>query len=225
MDEVGKQDQGSPSPEGSTPSGPRRSKRKKPEPAFISGTSAEFLGRKPLPRAVRSRPVLLILGPGGVGKTTVAERLLGEGTLSLSDKELLERIANRVRTRRWDPELLESAALILEGPCFLDQRPGLAQTLATLLKARIEAGRRTVLIEAPDGSLLRGLTDKVDPDDRATILLRFPEGRGRRRFALLVCEELSLPAELARAVVEIEPWTYATARALLLESVGGARRP
>jgi hypothetical protein len=208
MDEVGKQDQGSPSPEGSTPSGPRRSKRKKPEPAFISGTSAEFLGRKPLPRAVRSRPVLLILGPGGVGKTTVAERLLGEGTLSLSDKELLE-----------------SAALILEGPCFLDQRPGLAQTLATLLKARIEAGRRTVLIEAPDGSLLRGLTDKVDPDDRATILLRFPEGRGRRRFALLVCEELSLPAELARAVVEIEPWTYATARALLLESVGGARRP
>src|SRR5436190_8671872 len=53
-------------------SGRRTSRRRRAEPALVSGTSGEFLGRKPLPRSVATRPALFIFGPAGVGKTSVA---------------------------------------------------------------------------------------------------------------------------------------------------------
>jgi hypothetical protein len=195
--------------------GQRRGKNGRHDPAFISGTSSEFLGRKPLPRAARYRPLIFLLGPDGVGKTEVARKLLGEDVPHLSDVELREVVVRRVRRRRWDPELLSAPGLILDGPCFLNQRPGFASSIQALLKRRVKDGLRTVVIEAAAGGSTMELAASVSPDDRATLLLRFPIGRGRRRFALTVCEELGVDAVHARSVVTLEPWSYGRVRAVL----------
>jgi hypothetical protein len=109
--------------------------------------------------------------------------------------------------------LSECHSLLLEGPCFLEQRPGLSAALGTLLRERVARGLRTAVTEAQDGSPLLPLMSAVPLERRATVQLRFPEGKGRRRFALQVCEELGLEAALARRVAGLDPWTWAAARA------------
>ena len=94
---------------------------------------------------------------------------------------------------------------------------GYARAVGDLLRLRTQAGRRTVVTEPGDGSTLRLLLDAVDMDQRATVLLRFPVGRGRRRHALRVCEELGLDRALARRVAALQPWSYEAVRVRLLE--------
>jgi len=54
------------------------------------------------------------------------------------------------------------------------------------------------------------------------VLLRFPVGRGRRRFALRVCDDLGLDGAHARSVKNLEPWSYARVRAALMALKGGS---
>jgi len=67
-------------------------------PAFITGTSSEFMGRKPLPRVLRQRRITVVLGPEGVGKSTVARALAaGIPPLELDAKQLETQFNARVR--------------------------------------------------------------------------------------------------------------------------------
>jgi hypothetical protein len=196
-------------------SGKRTSRRRRAEPALVSGTSGEFLGRKPLPRSVTTRPALFIFGPAGVGKTSVARHLLGEDALYLDDQALIDTLSHRVRYRRWPDEIATAMGLILDGPCFLGRRPSVLKALQDLVNQRVAAAMRTVVCEGEDGSPLSELIDAVDVDARATLVLRFPVGRGRRRFANRICDELGYDRQLAMEMALLEPWTYSAVRARL----------
>lgn len=184
--------------------------------AFLAGTSTEFIGSKPLPRVTRERPLVFVLGPPGAGKSVVARRFAGPRALELDNRGLAAAVTLQTRQRKWATIHLEASALILDGPCFLDERPGYARAVAELLQLRTAAGRRTVVTEPGDGSTLRRLLDAVDVNQRATVLLRFPVGRGRRRYALRVCDELGLDHTLARTTVELSPWSYEAVRMRLI---------
>jgi sigma54-dependent transcription regulator len=189
------------------------------DPAFISGTSSEFLGCKPLPRSVRSRPVIFILGPKGVGKSIVARRLFGDGALHLDPRELGDRVAQTIRARKWDSELKDCENLILDAPYFISRRPGYRKSIEKLLRQRVSLGHRTILLESQDMASMQALMDAVALEQRATLSLRFPVGRGRRRYAVKICDELGVNTCHARQMVSLDPWSYTAVRDALAQLV------
>lgn len=178
-------------------------------PVLLSGTSNEYLGRKPLARAIRQRPLLILAGPSGVGKSSVALRICGPGALRLGERALRGATVWRIRRGHWRDELLQTEALVLDGPVFLGRRPGVVEALRELVRVRVRAGLRTVVCEGRvrDGSIGL-LMDAVAPQFRATVMLRFPVGRGRLRFARGMCDEFGLDLKHARATALMEPWSY-----------------
>ena len=52
------------------------------------------------------------------------------------------------------------------------------------------------------------LAARVQPHQRATVNLRFPQRRGRQRFTRLIAAELGSPLDAAEGLVIEEPWTY-----------------
>jgi len=188
-----------------------------PLPTLVSGTSTEFLGRKPLPRAVQRRPVVFLLGPKGVGKTTVALHLASAERRYVPEEELLSILPAYARCRHWDEAYLSAGSLVLEAPCFLSRRPAVTAALQDLLQQRIERGGRSFVCEAEDEDPMRELIGSLPPKHKATIVLRFPVGRGRRRYVLRMCDELEIDRAHARAAITLDGWTYARARQALMD--------
>lgn len=183
-----------------------------PAPGFVTGTSSEYLGARPLRRILRERALVVILGPRGSGKTSVARRVAqqtSERTLYLDTAALQDEVLRRTRTTAWSERVLEVPVLVLDGPVFLANRPAVCGFLRDLIQARLLAGRRTVVCEvAQDGSMDR-LMVGVPAGRMATVGLRFPASRsGRMRFARRCCDELGLPRSAAQGTDALEPWGY-----------------
>lgn len=161
---------------------------------------------------------MLVLGPSGVGKTSVADRLAHAPTigrvppgevLRLDAPMVQNALVERVAQRRWPDRLLDARALVIDGPCWLRSRPAAIDALVELLDARAKRGRRTVLCQGDDDSSLDAVLAALAPGSAAVIGLRFPKGpRGRLRFARRVCDDVGVPRSMARPASEVEPWGY-----------------
>lgn len=179
-------------------------------PALHARTARELLGERPLPALLRVRPVVFVLGPGQSGKSSVAERLLRGTTVRRCDAECLRLGLNRAaRNRQWCAENLEAPGLWLDAVDCLHGRYGAIELLGRLLRARAEAGRRTVLCQGPADASLALLSGRVPPELGASVLLRFPVGRGRKRFVAERCRARGIDPARAAAATRLEPWSYA----------------
>ena len=122
----------------------------------------------------------------------------------------LARATESSRPRRSKPP-----GLILDGVDCLYGREGAVSLLGGLLRDRCARGLKTVVTQGPADDSIGLLYSAVPPQVRASVLLRFPVGRGRRRFVQQECRRLSIPFSLAREHVMAEPWTYASVRAAI----------
>lgn len=188
-------------------------------PAFLAGTSAEYLGRKPWPRVIRERHLVFVLGPEGSGKTRVAQRIQaftdqnakasGEGSIYLDSRALQHAVLDRVRRRVWAEELANARSLVLDGPVWLRNRPGLVELLVELLRERERERRRTIVCQSDNDGSVETLIGAMDIGSIVVVALRFPKGRrGRLNYARRVCDDLGIPREAARGTETIEPWGY-----------------
>lgn len=194
----------------------RRLRRTHDDSALLTGTSGEYLGRRPLPKVLRQRPLVVVCGPRCVGKSSVAVVIAGERARVVDDHGLHQATVWRIRQQRWSKALLDQPCLVIDGPVFLATRPAVAGMVAALIKLRVHAGLRTILVEGPvdDGSV-QLLMDAVPPEQRATLTLRFPVEGGRLRYAQRICDELGLDRAAARETLAVEPWCYLAARQFL----------
>ena len=179
-------------------------------PALLTGTSSEFLGRRPLPRVLRNRPTIFVLGPRGAGKTSVANRLANGEAGYVDTRQLQDDLVYRIVHKRWRPERLEVDSLVVDGPAWLRNRPAVVDAMYELLVQRASSGRRSIVIQNDaDGSIDR-LMDRMPAGSMVVLGLRFPKGpRGRLRFARRLCDGLGVPRAAARGAHTIEPWNYA----------------
>jgi len=179
-------------------------------PALLTGTSSEYLGKRALPRILRERRVVVVLGPSGVGKTRVALRIADGEALVLNAKEVQEALIERVGQRRWADRLLQAPSLVLDGPVWLRNRPAAVDALCELLYACSDAGVRTLVCQGSSDASVEELMGRMPAGSLAVIGLRFPKGtRGRLRFARRACDGLALPRTAARGTDSLEPWGYA----------------
>jgi hypothetical protein len=198
----------------------RRARREpRPAPALLCGTSSEYLGQRALPRILRDRMVVLVLGPRGTGKTSVALRLAtffqqsnGHETPAichLSTTQFREKLVERIAKQKWSDDLLTTPDLLIDGPVWLKNRPATVPALTELIDARLATGLRTFVIQAEDDGSIEALMAVMAVGSLVTIALRFPKGAaGRLRFARRMCDELGLPRSAAKGTEELEPWGY-----------------
>ena len=162
----------------------------------------------------------MVLGPSGVGKSSVAERLVGPSPLVLDGRQLRQALVRRVRTGKWPKALLESAALVIDGPEHFEDGDHPLAMLADLLGARTAGGFRTAVVEVPGDGSVEALLRCMPPGASVVIGLRFPKGqRGRVRFARRECQRLGLGQSAAAATARLEPWTYRRVTEFLERSV------
>ena len=186
-------------------------------PAFFSGVYTEFIGDKVMPKSLQERPLIFLFGASGVGKTILAKHLAGTEHLLCRKQDVLDIMLHKVRKRRWHTHVTTIPALILEAPYYLSQRPQILKLLQSLVKLRTKKGLRTFILDSEDRGPIRDLLQIFPPEARATIVLRFPVGRGRYRFLAHECRKRGLPVRWARELSRYEPWTYADVFAQLEE--------
>jgi hypothetical protein len=117
--------------------------------------------------------MMFVLGPLGVGKSSVARGLAGTDGRYLSEEDVLSALKSQTRQRCWAADLVKCPALVLESPCFLNRRPAVLRSLQALLRLRAGQGRRTWVCEAEIGSNVERLIEAIHPGYRATLVLRF----------------------------------------------------
>lgn len=187
-------------------------------PALLTGTSEEFLGRKPLPRILRCRHLVFVLGPAGVGKSTVARELSGTVRVELDTRQLEHVMLERVRGNRWPERIEQAPALVVDGPVWLRNRRGAVKLLLELASQRADVARRTVFVQGEADGSVEELISQSEPGSAVVVGLRFPTGRrGRLRCARRLCAELGLPLVAAAGSDALEPWRYDRLVAHLVE--------
>lgn len=179
------------------------------QPALLTRTSRELLGERPLPTVLRERPVIFLLGAPGAGKSTVARRLLPAELLECDAEALRKALNQAARARAWAEPLVVSPGLLLDGVDCLHRRYGAVRLLGDLLRARAAAGRRTVVVQGVADTSVCNLGPELPCEHRATLLLRFPVGGGRRRFVAERCRARGIDPTRAPAACTMEPWSYA----------------
>lgn len=185
--------------------------------ALLTRTSKELLGERPLPTVLRDRSVVYVLGALGCGKSTVARRLAPVGS-PVYDAESLRKALNlAARQRKWAEALTESPGLIFDGVDCLHRRYGAIRLLGELLRTRADAGRRTVLVAGDTDTSVALLYPELPCEQRATVLLRFPVGGGRRRFVNERCAARGLDPGRGVGAQSLEPWSYAAVERFLDE--------
>ena len=70
--------------------------------------------------------------------------------------------------------------------------------LQSLIDLRTRKGLRTILLDSEDMGPIRDMVQSTSISQRATIMLRFPSGRGRYRFLAHACRERNLPVKFYR---------------------------
>ena len=185
------------------------------KPALLTGTSSEFLGRRALPKLVRNRACVFIIGPDGSGKTRAALRIARHDLSSrshpkvLDGRQLQKAVLDRVRKGSWSSSLLRAKALILDGPVWLRQRQGVVVVLAELIRMRCQASKRTVVVQSDSDGSVDVLMDQLECGVYTVVGLRFPKGpRGKLRFARRMCDERDVSRDAARGTQHLVPWGY-----------------
>lgn len=183
-------------------------------PGLVTGTSAEYLGARPLRKILCARPVVLVIGPPGVGKTSVACRIAescGGAPYRYLGAAALEEALERTARRRgaWEDALVEAPALVLDGPRYLSTRTAALWFLRELVESRSLVGRRTILCEVDDDGTAPALQDALAPGLLVTLALRFPGSRsGRRRVARRIADRLEVSPEAIQGTENLDPWRY-----------------
>jgi hypothetical protein len=187
-------------------------------PALLTGTSGEFMGRKPLPRLLRERMVVYVLGPHGVGKSRVARLLSGPVHEELDRSKLEHALLDRVRNGKWATNLLKTPSLVIDGPVWLRNRHGAVTLLLELARVRAYSALRTIICQAELDGSVEELISSSEPGSAVVVGLRFPTGRrSRLRCARELCDELGLPHEVALGSEYLDPWRYDRLVAYLIE--------
>lgn len=160
--------------------------------------------------------MVIVLGPAGSGKTEVAKRLARGAPLRLDTQQLESLVVDRVGAGRWHDKLVAAPSLVLDGPVWLQNRPGVVAQLCELLQLRLEAGHQTVVCQSDHDGSVDLLMECVAPGAMVVLGLRFPKGeRGRLRFARRICDQKGIPRVAARGTHHLDPWGYAEVIAYL----------
>ena len=188
-------------------------KKSKPTPSLITGTSSEYLGRRPLPRLVGQRQIVIVMGPPRVGKSRVGRRMAALGNdepVKVIDTHDLDgALVHRIRSGAWGDELLHAGAVVIDGPVWLRNRPSVVRLLVELATHRGRQGHRTVFCQRMADGSSEELMGALPPGSAVVIGLRFPTGRtSRLNIARRRCAELGLPLERASGSPDVSPWTY-----------------